>query len=765
MNGTDDGEALARFAPRFFGPGNRLDWNRISSGTLNPETQQRIEPWIADLRAAKDPLILPRVHASGSVEWYAFSRTERGARVLREQLVAFLGSSYSDFDGLPTQLDPSDPVEAAVQEISSGRAFRIRIPDSDLWASARARLLLLRALLAERPLHAAGIARPTGRILSDFELALRSGDGAAAAGHIEELQRLGRLSAQNQLFLEVLRWESIGDWPSITNPARLGLLVDLPRPRRVTRALVRGIYRRDFLRFEDTGDARGALEHFARCVLPVHPPLFRTCAGMDAPEITKSFLMFAAAASPPRPALRDALLAAYPRDARDRSFVEALAALVPGAIATAPDDRLASAKAAYDDGDVERAFQEALAAPSGVQRLVLLLRCAKDLDTLDAAARAVKAVESAPPAARAALLERAPLRSLWEHLVDLTTPAPPGPAGPGAPRDVLEWLSRLRREPPWNAAVEVVERGAREWSRAAWLGDAARVLETASALDASRPPWGEDALRAGVPHLLTFFLDGDPPTRTMKPVLVKLAEVLVLDEEVRFEQLEGLREIVEALLHVGLSPVEYRAAIDWLRDTWPRLGAATLGDWLLDTLDTLIEHPAADPHAREAFFYDVTSYLRRHLRRTTVDQRELLAALAAELGAEVPADLAPGHDQVPDEDEPSEGTTLGSALIGRSVALYSLKESVLDRVAEVLTAIAPGVHVACFHDKVGGSSALKHQAATADVFVVATAAAKHAATNFIAAHRPAGAPTLFAAGQGSASMLRVLRQWATTSVS
>ena len=61
-------------------------------------------------------------------------------------------------------------------------------------------------------------------------------------------------------------------------------------------------------------------------------------------------------------------------------------------------------------------------------------------------------------------------------------------------------------------------------------------------------------------------------------------------------------------------------------------------------------------------------------------------------------------------------------------------------------------------DKVGGSPALKQQAATADLFVIATAAAKHAATEFIMSHRPKGARTLFAAGQGSASMIECFKQ-------
>ncbi|HEX8438185.1 protein DpdD [Archangium sp.] len=755
------------FAKRFFGPGNRLKWDAITQGNLSPDIRERIKPWLDDLKSNADFICLPRSRENGHVDWYILASTDRGARSLREQLVALLGPSYVGPWLAWSRFNDKDPIDALVKESVPGRAYRIRVQDPDLIEPVRAKLLLFRALGKERPARTAATARPVGRILSDFEYALRVGDGTRAAEYIAELRRLGRLSAQNHFFLEILRLESLRAWDAILEEPRLYTLVMLTRPRRVTQALIRALYARELQHFESTGDAAGAVERFKEKLWQPWPALFRTRQGLDAPEAAKSFMMLAAATA--RPALRDALLAAHPSEAADRPYLAALAALVPGAEPLAPalaTTALEQARNAYNQGDVERAFQEALALPGSLERLVLLLRCARDLDTLDAAARALAEVEGAPAVQRDVLRERAPLRTLWDRLLDITT-SPSQPRAPAAaaptpapivPGDLVAWLERLKDEAEWPTALEVLERGVREWSRDAWLAGQTRVTAAAAALQAARRPWGDETLRNGMPHLLHFLLASDEPERVLKPVLQELAGVVMLDEQVRTEQLRILTELTEALLKIGLSAKEYQDALWTLQETWQRIGAATLGDWALDTLDMLIGHPAAQPDARTQFFHATAAYLRQHSRRSSQDQVLLFQVLAAELQLEVPPDVARMFSEMSGEDSDA-GENFSSALSGRRIALYSLKEPTLKRVARIISELAPTARVVCFTDKVGGSPSLKQQAATADIFVIATAAAKHAATGFIDIHRPSEAITLYASGQGSASMLQALRDF------
>ena len=61
------------------------------------------------------------------------------------------------------------------------------------------------------------------------------------------------------------------------------------------------------------------------------------------------------------------------------------------------------------------------------------------------------------------------------------------------------------------------------------------------------------------------------------------------------------------------------------------------------------------------------------------------------------------------------------------------------------------------NDKAGNPS-LENFAKTADIFVIVTSSAKHAATEFIQKNRPKDKTTLFAAGKGSSSIIRALEE-------
>ena len=139
------------FESDFFGPGNRLRWDAIKGNSLPVDVQQRLGPFLDALARSPEVLVLPRVAVDGRVQWYVMCRSSRLARVVRDEVRAFLGPTYSDFEGQPSPLDPSDPVEATVLTHYGNNAFRIDIPDRLLFDAARERLQLYLQVRAERP--------------------------------------------------------------------------------------------------------------------------------------------------------------------------------------------------------------------------------------------------------------------------------------------------------------------------------------------------------------------------------------------------------------------------------------------------------------------------------------------------------------------------------------------------------------------------------------------------------------------------------------
>lgn len=230
------------FETEFFGPGNRLRWDAIQAGSLSPDVQQRLGPFLEDFTRNPEVVALPRVRDDGRVQWYILCRSSRAARFARDEIRGFLGPTYSDYQGRPTVLDPQDTVEAAVLARYGNNAFRIEVPRRELFDTARERLSLLISLRNERPTRYARRIRAAGRVLREFEYALLAGTGPAAADCIEELRSSGHLSAANLLFLEVRRLAAGGHWDAILALPELEALLAMVRPRRVTEVLVRAVY-------------------------------------------------------------------------------------------------------------------------------------------------------------------------------------------------------------------------------------------------------------------------------------------------------------------------------------------------------------------------------------------------------------------------------------------------------------------------------------------------------------------------------------------
>src|SRR5689334_19331451 len=95
--------AVSAWASRFFSAQNSLEWSKVLSGTAEDGWAAEILPWLSLLEGGdlNIPAVLPFVSKNGEVCWYAMARTARGASQLAEELQAFVGPSYSDFDGRP----------------------------------------------------------------------------------------------------------------------------------------------------------------------------------------------------------------------------------------------------------------------------------------------------------------------------------------------------------------------------------------------------------------------------------------------------------------------------------------------------------------------------------------------------------------------------------------------------------------------------------------------------------------------------------------
>jgi hypothetical protein len=743
------------FETEFFGPGNRLRWEAIQAGSLPAEVWQRLGPFVEDLEHDREIVALPRVREEGGdVLWYVLCSSPRTVRIARDEVQAFLGPTYSNFEGRPSQFDPNDPVEAAVIAKYQANAFRVEIPDRNIFEIARERLGLLIRLEKERPPRHGTRIRAAGRVLRDFEYALLTNQEAAATACIEELRSAGQLSAANLLFLEVRKLATGHHWDAILALPALQELLSVTKPRRVTEALIRAVYSIHLKEFEENGRAEAALDRFRSEVWPRFRNLYQTRVNLLGFEVDASFLM-AATCALGSPEIGRAVLDGYAPDSPARLYLERLLDLIrkpPSVLQISP---VASAREAYAEGDIDRAYVLATNLSSSFDRTALLLRCAHEMSTLASAQAALESVESLSAPDRARLDQTLLLSRIRNSLavlsaVETETTIPQRPAEE-IPSSWPEWLNRLRAPDPWKGAVFVAETGAREWNIGNFLKDSNMVAETAELLLDDRPQWGQHALRDALPYFVEFCLTAGVDAR-LKPVYESLFLAVAVDPQVSLPQTAALIRIAQARLELGVSRAEYVEILEHVISTLRAAESPSVADLALEALEMLVNAVCPDVEQRQQFAIQVIAIFLRWYKRVDRVQIALLGALAEELEmADAMGDLA---KEVAEPCESSEW----SQLEGKRIAMYSLQESALRRAALVIGELSRS-RVDTFSDHVGGSAALRKAASSADIFIIATAAAKHAATTYIEDHRPKNLETLYARGQGSASLLEALREY------
>lgn len=750
------------FLETFYGQGNDLSRAALlKSPTRSAEVARR---WEQLLRDESSAVVLPRRHQKRWA-WYAIAFDARTFRELGEQLMAFTGPSYSSFRGTPCSLDPKDPVEASILRFSGHHAYRLTVAEgaerAEEFAEALAALLRVRmSSVARSPERV----RSTGRIIRDFQMALATQQRDEAETCLQVLVAQNHLDALNLRFLEVQGAAELGEWERLTASPFFCDLVAVRRPLLVTRAMIRAIYRVHLAQFEASGDPGGAARRFAEAVFPQYAPLYRGRGHISDPDVLKSFMLLAAVATPPMPELRDELLAATDVPEVDAAYLRELAALVPQARPAAGGEGrpwIAVAREALLASDFDRAIGAAIQAPVSVERASILLHCAYELSSSRVAAAAVGAVQALDAGQRGELFHSRALRSFWKSVAGVAVEASDAAE---VPCSWVEWLQRVG-DPNWSdaKAQEVAESAPDQWDIADVAYDAesvARLTKSIEAVADSTSGPGLDRFRVALPHLVRHLEhDADFPRPVLRPVYDSLRMALTYAcVPSSVGDLAVFVDLCQVALELGCTEREYVGIVEDAEQVWTRLGAPVTLRPMVDFLDLLYWYPCPASEVRSRLVTRVYGSVAPWvgLGRVVGETLRLLRQLSHEYGV---AEMMP---PAPDgEHEPSaSGETDPLRSLTGVVAIHTLMLPAGTRAKDILLGRSPECQVVVNSDKVG-TNELRELARSADIFVVATGCAKHAATTYITTHRPAGLPLLRPSGKGTSSILQVLADHAS----
>jgi hypothetical protein len=670
----DSTSPIERFIRDFFGRGN-IAWPGQDPDSSEGRTVQPYLDVLWEREASEVPVVLPRRREKGGdLTAYVIARDPAHAVVVADLLTAFVGPTYSSFDGLLARLDPADPVDQAVLEFAgNGLVFTVTSPTKRTQSEAWKALDLLQDTLRRRPMRTWHVRKSVGRLLGEFEVALAAGDNSASADLLDQISAVGGLSPTNLANLKIKRLARLGrDAELLRLPGLADIVLTRP-PAPIRNAILAAIYGTALAAPLEAGDLQLARQSLISAGTFVLPLLDGGPAGLVG--LSGEALAVAALTADIRDDAR--LLAAVFLDPHRHEQLARVTpllarALTPGPIPDAPAD--------------------AMSVPAAVR----------------------EATSPVPPVPAAASVETAPESELaalgsWLNLVGALSAGSADVTAVLASQDWQEWNPPADED---QAIADILAGLGNEVADRAWL--LAGPIVDADGYD-------------------------QPAARTAR----QLIEIALLNDRFSPGDLAGIVALADIFLRSGPDAGTYASLLDDLEDESNRWAGPDRATVVLDLVDLLVRAACPDEDARLRLALALLRPLRDQDGRLEPEQARFARQLSGEL--QIGLDWQMRDEASLDNSLPNIPTT--------QVLLYSLDERVLERTKTLLGEIAPNVDVRLSHDKVGSQS-LKQQTRGAEVIVMATRCAKHAATGFIRQHASGTSVVAEADGSGSASLLR-----------
>ena len=682
--------------------------------------------------------IIPRV-MDRQMHYYAVAPTHAQQQRLLGLLRASVGRTITDFSGQLVSFNEWDDLEALLVNKGYPSGFRFSNGhDAKRGQYALSVLARLRKLVNQAGSVTTSQPRTTQHELQQFEMSLAGYDRRGAEQAIQFLRSNMRLDAVNLGAMTVRLHSRFHEWEQICQLDIFPSLCQARRAGKITDLLAEAVYRTYILPSEREEDPDLLISRFRDRVLPITGYLFGMCPEYVSPVAGRAFVLAAGVSDPPDTQLADKLRiisAHWPEE--DRKVFEVLRQQLfqdsPGTEAgvTSPEVEFQRQIDMLQSGE----------SPPDLERARAGVFAATQLDTIDAFRVLVAYIDSLAEGDKHTLLSNSFNRLAYQRMADQCDRTL-------VPENWVEWIEVLEREDisvPQDFLLTVLER----WRVGEHLGDGRRVSELVDAIE-NAAPVPEDRLFNLLPSLVQW-LQSDPvwPNSSLRELYSAVYEHILLHLALRWSKEPAIvaNELLEAMLELGAEREDYAKLLGDMGDVLPEGSGRTDARVLLELAETVVDYASPDPESRENLWMRIVAGLRSAGPRLSAEEVVLANDIGQIFGFE---------EVVPVAAASTEAKGVSVDLAGKTVAVYTLTDSVAQRTGRLLQTLYPGVRVELTNESVG-SRRLEELARRADIFIVCWRSASHAAPEFIKRYRPAGMDLLYPAGKGSSSILRAIQ--------
>lgn len=632
-------------------------------------------------------------------------------------LRAFAGPTLTSFDGLPSKNIASAGFLQAIAEADPSVTAVIKLPtDGGGREMALRALVRARDTFARAPSLTHSAPEPTSWLLARFQDSLNVGRRDAAAAVLDRLREELRLDALNLRSLHVQLLATFEDWDKIVDMPGFSNLARARRTPATTALLLEALYQVHLASSFESGDQAAVESRYRQEVRALAAPMLKAPFPASLRAGGWRLVALEALTSPGREELGQVVSARC-------EHLGWLASRLPVV------------------RDSEKSPSLHLEAVDDARDRLI---AGEAMESIDAMSAVLAALARLNDTQRAELARAEPFRSALRALEEEA-------GSTNIPTSWPMWLTWIA-DPGSTNALALARLGVEEWPIAGEAADPASVALLLGALNRAQ----NDALAAertaqALPYIVAA-LQHDPhfPNSVMKPIYSSLLTLLALGSSRGASVYDSSLVLIDALLTVGIDSAQYRELVADINEIAGEGFGVRMVYWALELIEAFMRSPSPDPAVREQLIHSMLARLTPIRGRLSCLQQAAVQGLSNEFGWTFEALPTP-------QDSYSDG--LLSHLRGKTIAIYSLVENATRQAKAALQAMSSDIDVQCSADH-GGTSQLRALATNCDLFVVAWAAAKHAATDFIRSHRK-DRPLVFAEGKGVSSLLRAIEDYFT----
>lgn len=721
---------LATFfsTPNSFGSSQAKDaGSRVAPAEIQPSLI-RFAKGVADR-----PVLLPFAIADEAETcWFACAHDEVSGRVLREEMMAFVGPSFAEFEGDRFVLNGAQR-KAKAALLHAGLhvvAFLTSKPNH----SQRTLQSWKRYwhLLEQRPPRPRQDHRTATQLRAAFDRALVARNETDALAAMAALRDQHGLSAENRAFLEIrlhaafLRWDKILAHPQWEDILKIHL------PPETYGDVWDALYETYLAEVEAIGSAKKLIAAFEDQVRVVAAPLLKSRGRSRRPSALKGFLLHELSLKEPSADLCTNLLAQLGPNAFGPAS-EDLAAIASAL------QRASGFQAAVNEMELER-YEQALvlliSIGDSVDVLRALLRCAKEIGDPAVAASVLERLDAAMPEVSVAVREsRARLITDVKNISAQSVP-------PALPEQLVECSTPASTDDLvtyWREIIQSPE-AAHQLADPEFVTSLVTTIEDSAVDDSS-------VFESLLPIWFDWLIVRSSPSSACLRIYHAFIAAINARDRLGDSEREMVRLAARHALRAGLRSDDYRMLVDELRSLVPDSASAREIAWALDVADLLLTEPCKDIEARLRWLTSAVGFATQGWARLSAAERCLAKALAQESGISL---------QIPTQE--AEGPPIADAsVVSARICLYSLDSLAISRAARVLADALPHAKIDANSDE-ACTPRLRAGAKNADWVVFVSAVASHQAFYCIKNALRSDATLLQVEGSGTTRIVeRVIR--------